>query len=493
MTGGLAITVFVVGLVVAILVHELGHLVTAKRFGMRADRYFVGFGPTLWSTRRGETEYGLKAFPLGGFVRIVGMTPLDERRLPVVDEVFHPQALAADRKAASQRHGGDPLEQDNLPDPTWERLAQVLEERGTSADVAERIVRRTRNSVPDYPTAADGRQALNEVLVTEVGDSERLGDLPYRLLHGDEGRFFHDRPAWQRAVVLVSGPATHILIAFAALLGSYLFLPQLTVEPVVAGVVPDSPAQQAGLQEGDRIVAVAGIRSTDYIELRDAIRNRPGLTTDLVIERDGSEEVVSVVPQRRADEATGASIGFLGFSPTIDEIRFTPSEAIEEAAIGRPDELGLSPGGVLPLVPASIEGLARVFSPQGLTALVSTASGQTDRGAETPVSIVGVANIAGQAEGGEQGLAFFLMLVAVVNVFFLVLNLIPLPPFDGGHLAVVGIEKVVNMVRSLSGKAQDFTVDPRAIVAVTLPVLAILGTVLVATLWLDITDPIRFG
>src|SRR4051812_22401158 len=73
--GGL---VFVVALLVSIALHELGHLLTAKRFGMKASRYFIGMGPTLWSRWRGETEYGVKAFPVGGFVKIVGMTQLED-------------------------------------------------------------------------------------------------------------------------------------------------------------------------------------------------------------------------------------------------------------------------------------------------------------------------------------------------------------------------------------------------------------------------------
>src|SRR5260370_24971438 len=70
--------IFIVALLFSVMLHETGHFVTAKKFGMKVTRYFVGFGPTLWSTRRGETEYGIKALPVGGFVKILGMTSLDE-------------------------------------------------------------------------------------------------------------------------------------------------------------------------------------------------------------------------------------------------------------------------------------------------------------------------------------------------------------------------------------------------------------------------------
>jgi regulator of sigma E protease len=119
-TGGAAVTVFVVSLLAAIMLHELGHFATARRFGMRADRFFLGFGPTLWSIRRGETEYGVKAIPAGGFVSIRGMTPLDERRPPLADALLDPDALAADRRGQAQRDSVDVLVVPAIPETTWQ-------------------------------------------------------------------------------------------------------------------------------------------------------------------------------------------------------------------------------------------------------------------------------------------------------------------------------------------------------------------------------------
>jgi regulator of sigma E protease len=493
-TGAFAITLFVVSLVVAVLLHELGHLLTAKRFGMRADRYFVGFGPTLWSTRRGETEYGLKAFPLGGFVSIRGMTPLDERRRPLVDEVFSPDALAQDRRAAAEASDGDPLAQPNLPAGTWRRMHTVLRERGTSPQLATRIVDRTRTQLPDAPTAADARTALAAVLTTEVGESERLGDLPHRLLRGDEGRFFHDRPAWQRAVVLVTGPATHLLIAFAVLVGAFLTIPQPTggLDPIVGGVLEGSPAEQAGLQAGDRLLAVEDTASNDYAVLRDAIRARPEQATTLTVDREGEQLAIELTPTREVDETTGEEFGLAGFLPSLSAERLGATDALERALLG--DEELAPMLGVWPMLTGSIDGLARIFSPEGLGGLVSQAAGQQERDEAGAVSLVGAASLAGQAAGnGSEGIMLFLVLLASINVFFFIFNMVPLPPFDGGHLAVLVIEKAVNTGRRLRGRAQDFAVDPRAIAAVAIPVIAVLGVVLIATLWLDISDPIRLG
>ena len=492
---GLAIVVFVVALVVAVLLHELGHLLTAKRFGMRAEQYFVGFGPTLWSTRRGETEYGLKAFPLGGFVRIVGMTPLDERLPPVVDELLTPEALAHDRARAARASGpgSDPAEQPNIPSTTWDRLARVLTDRGTPRELTQRILRRTRGMVSEHPTTGEFRRALHEVLVSELDPSDRVGDLNHRLLEGDRGRFFHDRPAWQRAVVLVTGPATHLLVAFFALFAVYLFLPTLQVAPVVAEVVPGSPAEEAGLEPGDRILGVGDLTSSRYTELQAEIRRRPGEPTTLTVEREDDAFRLELTPETREDEETGETFGMVGFRPAIEEVELGPLTALRRAAVGEPDPAGLSFGGVLPMVGLSIEGLVRIFSPEGLGDLLSQAVGQTERAADGAVSLVGAAAIAGQTGTDPFGISLFLALFASINVFFFIFNLVPLPPFDGGHLAVLAIERGVNLWRGLRGRRQDFEVDPRAVVAVTVPVLAVLSTVLIATLWLDITNPIRLG
>jgi regulator of sigma E protease len=493
MTGGVAITVFVVSLLAAIMLHEAGHLLTAKRFGMRADRFFVGFGPTLWSTRRGETEYGVKAFPLGGFVRIVGMSPVDDRQPPVVDAAFDAEALTEDRRAAAERAGVDPLAVGNLPDPTWERVHATLVARGTPRALADRIVRRTRASLPEHPTAGEARAALTQVLVTEVEDTGRVGDLHHRLLQGDRDRFFHDRPAWQRAIVLVAGSVAHFLIAVAVLLGAYLALPQLTgaVVPIVDAVLESSPADTAGLSVGDRVVAVEDVRSDDFEALRGVIEGRAGEPTELTVVRGDEERTVTLTPTAETDPETGETVGRVGFVPRAELTRLSPGEAVERALVGEPSFT--SPGGFIPMFTGSLQALARVFSPDGLGALFAQATGQTERGVEGAVSLVGAASIAGQTGGDALGLTLFLALIAAVNVFIGIFNLVPLPPLDGGHLAVLGIERAVNGWRSLRGRASDFTVDPRAIAAVAIPVIAILGTVFLALLWLDITDPIRFG
>ncbi len=472
MTSGVAITVFAVALLAAIMLHELGHFATARWFGMKADRYFLGFGPTLWSIRRGETEYGVKAFPLGGFVRICGMSPVDERDPSIMDAVF-------------------PVRGPRPEDP-WGELSRELRRRGTPKATTEHIVRRTRATVESDTGAGEARDVLREVVITEVPERGRHGDLRHRLLEGDAGRFFHDRPAWQRAIVLVSGSGMHFVLAIVTLFAAAAFLPQWTgeLDPTVEEVIEGSPAEEAGLEAGDRVLQVENLRSERYAELRDAIRERPGEPITVVVERDGQELALEMVPEPTEDPETGEVFGLVGFAPSLEMVRVGPVRALEQALVGE-----VAPGRVVGFVPmfvGSVEGLINVFSPSGLADIVAQATGQQDRDVEGAVSLVGAASIAGQAAEGALGLLALAGLFAAVNIFIGIFNLVPVPPLDGGHLAVLTVEQTVNGVRRLRGRAADFTVDPRVFAAIAVPVIVGLLALMGLLLWLDITDPIRF-
>ncbi len=484
MSGGVAITIFAVSLLAAIMLHELGHFVTARRFGMRADRYFLGFGPTLWSMRRGETEYGVKAIPAGGFVSIRGMTPLDERRPPLQEALLDREALAADRRGQAARDGVDVLEVAAVPDTTWRRLEMILTERGTPADVRARIVDRARRNAGVDATPDDVRRVLHEVILTETSDTGRIGDLQHRLCKGDEGRFFHDRPAWQRAIVLSAGSAMHFAIAIVVLFVGLLALPQETgdIAPVISGVEEGSAADEAGLQPGDQIVAVAETTSDDFLELREVIRERPGEPTTVTIQREGLEQTLTITPTPTPDPETGETIGLMGFTPSPETEHLTVTDAFYETFAG--------PSSVPAMMVQSVRGIGMVFGPDGLGQLFQQVTGEEERGAESGMSIVGASALAGQAVTAF-GVMSLLGLIAMVNVFIGVFNLLPLPPLDGGHLAVLAIERSVNAVRRLRGKAADFVIDARQVAAVAIPVLVLFVVVSAGLIWLDITNPIQ--
>jgi len=471
MSGSLGIFAFVASIVLAIVIHEAGHLVSAKLAGMRADRFFVGFGPTLWSTRRGETEYGLKAVLLGGYVRIVGMGGEDEiEQLPLVD------ALPEVRDEEDARRW-------------WGALEDELAMRGTPDDLAQRI-HDTARALDPAPDDTAMRDALARSLASEVPTSARVGDVAHRLMRGDDGRRYSDRPAWQRAAVVFLGPVTHLVIAFLLLFAVQAVWPQPTGELTSrVGLVRDgSPADVAGVEVGDVLLAVDGIVSDDFMVLREALRARPEVPSTLVVDRDGTRLDLSIVPEA-VQESDGATVGLIGIGtePRLRTVGL--GEAAIEAAVGAPGPG--SAGGVIPMVGESVTGLVRILSPQGLSGLVSQALGREDRAVDGAVSLVGAASIAGQVGAREGGLPVVLTLLAAINVFFFLFNLLPLPPFDGGHLAVLGIEGTVNALRRLRGRASDFRVRPEAIASVAIPVIAVLVLLLVTTLWLDVTDPIR--
>ena len=471
MSSTLGIIAFVASIVIAIVIHEAGHLVTAKLSGMRADRFFVGFGPTLWSTRRGETEYGLKAILLGGYVRIVGMGgDDDELQPPLVD------ALPAVRDEEDARRW-------------WGALDAELRHRGTPDELALRI-RDTARGLEPRADDASLRDALRRALDHELPTSVRVGDITHRLQHGDAGRRYSDRPAWQRSLVVALGPFTHLVIAFVLLFAVAAVWPQPTGELTsrIGLVQPGSPADRAGIAVGDVLIAVDGVESSQFLDLRDALRARPELPTVITVERDGSRLLLDIVPDRVVT-SDGATIGLIGIG-TEPELRDVGlGEAFVSAAVGAPGPG--SPGGVLPMVGESVAGLVRILSPSGLSGLVSQAFGGEERAQDGAVSLVGAASLAGQVGAREGGLPVMLTLLAAINVFFFLFNLLPLPPFDGGHLAVIVIESSVNGARRLRGRATDFRVRPEAIASVAIPVIAVLVLLLVTTLWLDLTDPIR--
>jgi len=471
MSSTFGIIAFVASIVIAIVIHEAGHLVTAKLTGMRADRFFVGFGPTLWSTRRGETEYGLKAVLLGGYVRIVGMGGDDDELQPALVD-----ALPVIRDEEDARRW-------------WGALEAELGQRGVPEELALRI-RDTARGLVNGSDDASQRDALRRALELELPASRRVGDLPHRLLLGDAGRRYGDRPAWQRALVVGLGPATHLVIAFVLLFAVAAVWPQPTGELTsrVALVQEGSPADRSGLAVGDVLLAVDDVASNDFLVLRDELRARPDVPSVLVVERDGARLRLDITPDR-VTTSDGLTIGLIGIA-TEPEVRDVGlGEAFVSAAVGAPGPG--SPGGVVPMVGESVTGLVRILSPSGLSSLVSQALGREDRAQDGAVSLVGAASLAGQVGAREGGLPVVLTLLAAINVFFFLFNLLPLPPFDGGHLAVIAIESTVNGLRRIRGRTADFRVRPEAIASVAIPVIGVLVLLLVATLWLDLTDPIR--
>jgi membrane-associated protease RseP (regulator of RpoE activity) len=366
------VLIFIAGIFIMILVHELGHFVAAKRFGFKVEEFFLGFGPPLWSIRRGETRYGVKAIPLGGYVRIAGMNPFQE------------------------------------PAPE------------------------------------------------------------------DRDRVFTAKPAWQRAIVLVSGALTHFVLAFLLLLSYFWFLglPVYGGAQVV-GVQREldgrpSPAAVAGLEAGDRFVEVDGRPVRSYREFLDYIDTHAGKQISLVVERDGRRVTLEATPTlfRNGRELTGR-LGVIVSQAVVARDRSGPLEGVLDA--GR--AVGVT-------AVASLRAMGRAFGPEGIGRLGELVFGGGQRTLNDPVGVVGAARVAGQAAAAGL-LEAFLQLFAFFNVFVGILNLLPLPPLDGGHLAVLGFE-------SFTGRR----VDPRRLIPITALVAGFLVLFTIAITYLDVTSPI---
>lgn len=392
----LGVVAFVAALVLSVTLHEAGHLVAAKRFGMKATQFFVGFGPTLWSRRHGETEYGVKAILLGGFVRIVGYTTLEK-----LDEADRPRA-------------------------------------------------------------------------------------------------FYLQPARRRAVVIVAGVAANLLLAFVLLvaLATVVGVRQAgtatTVVERVSACVPErlggrcapgrppSPARAAGLRSGDRIVSFAGRPVGGWQELRAAIRAAPaGRAVPVVAERDGTRRAF----QARLAEVDGEP--FLGVTARVIGVRYDrlgPGEAVVFALKGIAVTVAQM-GRALAALPAA---LPELFSPQR----GQSAGGQIG-------SVVGAGQISGEifASGGSwrDAAGPYLALVASINVFLGALNVLPLLPLDGGHLAVLGYERLRARIARARGRSDPGPVDITRLLPVTYLAVVLLVGLGVLLIVADLLNPLRLS
>ncbi|MGH2693232.1 MAG: M50 family metallopeptidase [Actinomycetota bacterium] len=386
------ILLFIAAILVVVMVHESGHFVVAKAFGFKATKFFVGFGPTLWSFNRGETEYGVKAFPLGGFVKIIGMSPYEE------------------------------------------------------------------------------------------------------IAPEDESRSYPNKPKWQRAILLAAGSATHWIVAFVVLVIAAMTIGFPTDDPSneIAGVHERiqgtaTPAASFGLEPGDRIVGVGGVRTSSWARITAYIKAHGDETARFTIERDGNVRDITVLLGQAVFNRRGEVIeyvapgdpvppleegqtlgGFLGVSP---EPRFE-TEGLGGAITTSADVTWF-------ITKASVTGIDDVFAPVFNGELWDSLQGEGERGASGPVGLVGAGRIAG--ESVERGRYLdFVQLIVYFTIFVGIMNLLPLPPLDGGHLAVVAYE-------AATGRA----VDVRKLIPIAAAVISFFIVLFITVLYLDLARPIR--
>ena len=434
----LGVLVFVVAILISIGLHELGHMIPAKKFGGKVTQYFIGFGPTVWSKQVGETEYGVKAIPLGGYVKIVGMLPPGAEDL--ADEVTH--------------------------------------------DAEGRQVTRVRKS--------------NTGMFTQLISDARAAE--WELVGPDDAdRLFYKMSSWKKVVVMAGGPSVNLLIAFGIFAAVFATwgnaqdpAATTTIDEVQACVVPaeesgrvctqeeidesPTPAFAVGLEAGDRIVSFNGVEVADWEQVQELIRDNGSDEAVIVVERDGElitkRTKTTVTPRPSLDEDVDEleEVGFLGVRPTATPTTGGPIYTLEQMAGMTVDVVKAL--GTLPM---------KVFD------VGQAIFGLEERDPEGPVSIVGGGRLAGETVSHEEiqvdekvvGVLFF---IAGFNFFIGMFNFLPLLPLDGGHIASAVWEALRRGFARLRGRPDPGYVDAAKLLPVAYVVasaMLVMGVVLI--------------
>jgi membrane-associated protease RseP (regulator of RpoE activity) len=447
----LGIVAFALGLLFSIGFHEAGHFIWARKFGMRVPQFMVGFGPTVLSRRRGETEYGVKAIPLGGYIRIVGM-------IPPAEEGESKRATRMRSFIAEVR--GQALN-DVLPTdgdrvfyrkPWWQRVIVMF--AGPFHNLILAIVFFTLTLT---------------VLGTNVITTQ-IDNVPACVLPAGAATATADDPC--SIPITARGEKCEAGTDGCA-------LPRR------------SPAAEAGLRPGDTIVAIGGtpVQPTDYASwtaVQEAIRTSPGKPLDLVIERDGARRELTVTPipntvyvESGSDTTTTA--GYLGVGPVFGFAR---------------QDIGDLPGYFGMVVSNSLERLAEI--PQKIPQVFRAAFLGEQRDPNGPIGVIGVGRISGEAFAlqqlsGLEKVSFFFQLLASVNLVLFLFNLLPIYPLDGGHVAGALYEKARSTVARLRGRPDPGPFDIARLMPVAYVVAGVF-LVLSALLFVaDIVNPITLG
>ncbi len=377
----LGILAFVVALLLSVMVHEFGHYITARKYGMWVSEFFVGFGKRIWSVQRGETEFGVKAIPAGGYCKIEGMSPNDE--MPV----------------------------------------------------------------------------------------------------GQEDRAFYKASSGKKLVVLGAGSFLHFVLGFVLLFTLFAGIGTNQVLPVIYEVVPNSAAQAAGIQVGDEIVSINGKRVTEWYKDVEVIRESQGRELSLVLNRNGEE--ISVTASARLTDLDGTKRYVLGIVNDVGLKRSGLLVSIRNSAtvtksflVESVKSLGKLPEKIPALWGATVRGEER--DPNGL------------------VGVVGVARVSGEAVGSDkltvmERLATFVLIVASLNIFVGVFNLLPILPLDGGHMAVAIADFIRAFFARLRGRPRPAPIDVTVLTPITMVVFVVLATLTLLLLVADVINPVTLN
>ena len=399
----LGVLLALVGIGLSIALHEIGHLVPAKKFGVRVPQYMVGFGPTMWSKQRGETEYGIKAIPLGGYIRMIGMFPPAKGQDPMMMRASSTGRVgqiideARQQSLEEVRPGDDGRMFYQLP--VWKRVIVMM--GGPTVNLVLALAIFT------------GIFTLSGISVTtpQVSSVSECVDISR---HGQQGAS------------------------------------ECTSD------MPVAPANEAGLRPGDTITAVNDTPVETWQDVRAGIRENLDQPLTLTVTRDGASRQLEADPivmempkydedgavvRDSGDEIVTERAGFLGATGTVEK---------------QPQPITAVPGLFGDMVVDTYELLVKI--PQKLVGVAEAAFGSAERDPEGPMSVVGVGRVAGEVassdvfgDAKDKGI-LLLSLLGSLNLVLFAFNTVPLLPLDGGHVAGAlweGVKKTWAKARGL--------------------------------------------
>jgi len=432
------VLVIALGLLVSIALHEWGHYYPAKKFGVYISQFMIGFGPTLISRTKGDTEYGIKAIPLGGYVAMAGMY-------------------------APSEPGGKPEAS------TTGFFDQVVGDSAAPQTATEL----------DIDTRSFYRLPLHRRIIIMLGGPV-MNLLIAIVLY---------------AVVLMGFGVPSLSLTVGSV--SECVVPATELRSECLPEDPAAPGAAAGILPGDRILSVAGEPVDEWFRVTEIIRTSPGRPVAVVVDRGGEEVQLSVTPllsERYAFDESGEILVDEAGNPVVEYVGFV---GIGSSFVNQRQ----SATTVLPAVWDNVVGVVRIMVtlPERLVDVAQAAFGTQERDPNGPLSVVGVGRIAGEIASVDSlavrdRVSSLIGILASLNVALFVFNLIPLLPLDGGHVAVGLYEGAKRRIYRALGKSDPGPVNASKLIPVTLVVVGILGSMSLLLMYADIVNPIRlFG